>query len=286
MSITATSYVLNHRFGSSTRKLIMIGIADFANDSGEAWPSIDTLAQRAECSRRTVQESIRQLEKDGDLQIRPNAGQNGCHRYRIIFRKTEASYATRNLSKTDRAKSAPPQSFEQVQNSDAQTARGGADDRPPSAPEPLRTVIEPSRERETRTPAQIPAEFSEEDFCDTIEFVSNLRPGWTANFSAKERAAFAANADCLRSIQPPARETIRRFLSARLPQGHGYWQPKTRMQFLTDASDVLAHALNWESKQPRPIKPKLATPTPEEPPLTPEEMKAILAGKSSTSSPH
>ena len=284
MSINATSYVLNHRFGSATRKLIMIGIADFANDSGEAWPSIDTLAQRAECSRRTVQETIRLLEKDGDLQIRPNAGQNGCHRYRIIFRKKEALYTPRKPASPGGADSAPPRTFEQVQMSAAQTAGGGADERRDFAHEPLGTVKELS-ERESARPR---TEFSEEEFCDTTSFITGLRPGWDTAFSAKERTAFSANAAAIRSITPAQRETIRRFLAARLPQGHAYWQPKTRFQFLTDSTDVLAHALDWQSKQPAPAskRPRQPLQTPEEKAQAERDLAEWLSEQANSSTAH
>jgi hypothetical protein len=245
MSITATSYVLNHRFGSSTRKLIMIGIADFANDSGEAWPSIDTLAQRAECSRRTVQESIRQLEKDGDLQIRPNAGQNGCHRYRIIFRKTEPIYTPKNPSETDRAKSAPPQSFEQVQNSDAQTAKGGADHRPSSAPEPSRTVREPSRERGKTT-----LSLDAEAFAEAMHGITTARDQWSIPFTADERAMFQSRAEALCTITPAEWQSIRRYLHARHPQGSGAYTPMSRERFIRDIVDIRTRALDWDRKQP------------------------------------
>ena len=270
MSIQATSYVLHRRYGSQTRKLLMIAIADFANDDGEAWPSVDTLAQRAECSRRAVQENIRALQIEGELALHPNAGPRGCNLYRVIFKKTEH----RKIAPKGGAPAAPP-----VQMSAAQTHGGGADERRPDAPEPLGTVREPSRERE-RTPAQPPAEFSEEEFCDTIEFVTTLRPGWDTAFSAKERTAFSANADALRTITPTGRAAIRRFLTARLAQGHAYWQPKTRFQFLTDSSDVLAHALDWAAKQPKPAAPKpkpSSAPADAAPPMTPEEIAACLS---------
>lgn len=149
MSVAVTSYVLNRTFGNQTRKLIMISIADFASDAGEAFPSIDTLAHRAECSRRSVQEHLAALEKAGELVVRPNAGPRGCNLYRIVFRKSDAPAkvsATSDAPPQGGAESAPPVQLAAwgVQISDAQTAGGGANERRPSAPEPSGTVIEPS----------------------------------------------------------------------------------------------------------------------------------------------
>jgi hypothetical protein len=245
----------------------MLCIADYTgDDTGTAWAYIDTLADRAECSRRSVQEHLDRLEEAGEIEIYRNAGPKGSHRYRIIFRKSGeeiqptgrgAEFAPRTDEQVQTAakgcKSAPPKQHER-----------GANQRRSVAPKTILKGIR--REERESAPARIPAEFSEEDFCDTIEFVTALRPGWDTAFSAKERSAFAANADALRSITAEGRAAIRRFLAARLPQGHGYWQPKTRSQFLTDSSDVLTHALDWESKQAKPAARNKADPiqTPEE----------------------
>ena len=246
MSVKATNYVLHNRFGNPTRKLIMLAIADHANDSGEAWPGIESLAFKAECSPRSVQTHLRELESSGDIQIQPpRPPARMANTYRIIFKNPATSEAFPQKAKTSPANSAPPQiPYESAYTPCTPTC-------PESAPESIKTIKNHQRER-AHAPAQPPAEFSEDDFCDTLEFIGSLRPGWDTAFSAKERTAFSANAAALRSIKPEHRDAIRRFLSARLPQGHAYWQPKTRFQFLTDSSDVLAHALDWEGKQPKP----------------------------------
>lgn len=154
MSLAATSYVLHRTFGNHIRKLLMIAIADFANDAGEAYPSIDTLAARAECSRRSVQEHLAILEKGGELAIAANAGPRGTNLYRILFRKNDAV-------------SSAPEGVQElhggvrdlrggVQMSDAQTTRGGANERRPSAPESSGTVREQSGREEERASAPEP----------------------------------------------------------------------------------------------------------------------------------
>lgn len=152
MSLAVTSYVLRRKFGNHIRKLLMIAIADFANDEGEAFPSIDTLASRAECSRRSVQEHLAILEKGGELTIALNAGPRGTNLYRILFRKNDAA-------------SPPSQGVQElhggvqdlrggVQMSDAQTTRGGANERRPFAPESSGTVNEQSGRGERASASQ------------------------------------------------------------------------------------------------------------------------------------
>lgn len=51
--------------GDSTAKLLLIVLADYANDDGMAWPSVKTLTDEVEKSDRTVQECLRKLERLG-----------------------------------------------------------------------------------------------------------------------------------------------------------------------------------------------------------------------------
>jgi hypothetical protein len=154
MSLAATSYVLHRTFGNQTRKLLMIAIADFANDAGEAYPSIDTLASRAECSRRSVQEHLVLLEKSGELAIAANAGPRGTNLYRILFRKNDApAPSTQGVQELH---GGVRDLRGGVQMSDAQTARGGANERRPFAPESSGTVRELSGREEERASAPEP----------------------------------------------------------------------------------------------------------------------------------
>lgn len=50
---------------SSTQKLVLLALADWANDDGLCWPSIDRLAVKASLTSRAVQKTIRSLEDSG-----------------------------------------------------------------------------------------------------------------------------------------------------------------------------------------------------------------------------
>ncbi|AGN30403.1 hypothetical protein SXAG_00122 [Synechococcus phage S-CBS4] len=62
MSIKQMTKVWELRDLTPTHKLILLGLADWANDEGLCWPSVDRLAQKTGLSRRTIQTNIRQLE--------------------------------------------------------------------------------------------------------------------------------------------------------------------------------------------------------------------------------
>lgn len=59
-----------------TEKMVLLCLADFANDRGECWPSIDTIAAKCSCSDRTVQKAIRSLKEWGILTIKDAPGKS------------------------------------------------------------------------------------------------------------------------------------------------------------------------------------------------------------------
>ena len=67
MSFEALKWSLSVTGLSSRQRLVLIFLADFANDKkGYAWPSIGTLAKRTGLSQSTVKRAIRDLE-DAEL---------------------------------------------------------------------------------------------------------------------------------------------------------------------------------------------------------------------------
>lgn len=65
MSVRALTWALDSIVGDKNSKLVLIALADFANENNECWPSQKRLASRAECSIDTVQRSLKKLETDG-----------------------------------------------------------------------------------------------------------------------------------------------------------------------------------------------------------------------------
>ena len=116
MSIKAMTRVWEDSPRKGSALLLLLAIADFANDQGEAWPSVDTLAKKCRMSRRNVQTLANDLAADGDITIQENAGPRGCNIYR--------------LNDVGGAKFSP------VQTSDRPASKGGANQRPKSAPDP------------------------------------------------------------------------------------------------------------------------------------------------------
>ena len=67
MSIRVTSKIWDQTYSSLAKKLILLALGDFANDDGYAWPSIETIARKSDCSARHTRRMIAELVAEGEL---------------------------------------------------------------------------------------------------------------------------------------------------------------------------------------------------------------------------
>ena len=82
MSIQAMSWVLNESKSTLGSRLVLLSIANHADDKGmNAWPSIPVIARQARLTERQAQNCIKKLERSGELQIARGEGYRGSHRY-------------------------------------------------------------------------------------------------------------------------------------------------------------------------------------------------------------
>lgn len=120
MSIKIMSRVWESDMDSS-RKLIMLAMADFADDSGGGiWPSIPTLAKKCSMGERTIQDHLANMRADGWLLIdgtKPvKGGQVNVYRINLAVKWckscTGADFAPVQKTAFSGAKSAPNPSVE------------------------------------------------------------------------------------------------------------------------------------------------------------------------------
>jgi len=81
MSIKAMVTVWENSKQRGNGLLLMLAIADYMNDFGEAWPSIDTLARKTRCNRTTVIDMTKRCQVEGELEVAEGEGRNGTNRY-------------------------------------------------------------------------------------------------------------------------------------------------------------------------------------------------------------
>ena len=106
MSIEHILSAFKAKTGSSGRKLVLIKLADNANDNGLCWPSHQYIADQCEMSKRSVINHIAKLEEMGFLTIqhrKKEAGGNHSNYYRLHIE------VVKNLH-GDSENSAPPPS--------------------------------------------------------------------------------------------------------------------------------------------------------------------------------
>lgn len=68
---------------SGTHLLMLLAIADFADDDGRAYPSVASLARKCRMKPRNAQTLLASLRESGELVIRNGEGPKGTNLYRI-----------------------------------------------------------------------------------------------------------------------------------------------------------------------------------------------------------
>jgi len=79
--------VWEHSQATGGQLLVLLAIADFADDHGKAWPSVSTLAKKSRITKRHTQKAIKQLKDMGELVVDQGAsGHWGTNLYRITLK--------------------------------------------------------------------------------------------------------------------------------------------------------------------------------------------------------
>lgn len=86
--------VWEHSRHSGNDLLMMLAIADFADDDGKSYPAVQTLAKKCRMTPRNVNRVLAELRKGGELHVRQNEGPKGTNLYRIALPLTKASPLT------------------------------------------------------------------------------------------------------------------------------------------------------------------------------------------------
>lgn len=70
MSVKVTRRAWKSRTRTAADRLVLLALADFANDEGEAWPTVPNLAEKCNLGVRTVNRSVTDLVSAGLLELR------------------------------------------------------------------------------------------------------------------------------------------------------------------------------------------------------------------------
>lgn len=105
MCMKTSQYVWQHSKAKGTARLVLLAIADHANDDGEADPGENRLASMAAVSNRTVRTALQDLETAGEIVIQPRSGRTNLYIIPVPWRATPA-VSTRAEQRAPRQKQA------------------------------------------------------------------------------------------------------------------------------------------------------------------------------------
>ena len=84
MSVKVMGRVWDDNGIKGSMKLLLLAIADFADDSGRAWPSVETLAEKIGMGERNTRYMLRSLEEQGRIGVDIAGGPKGSSVYRVL----------------------------------------------------------------------------------------------------------------------------------------------------------------------------------------------------------
>lgn len=74
MSIAAINWALEVKTKTPMEKLVLVALANYADETGKCWPSVKRIAQICGCTERYVTKAISRLKKEGIIIRRDRAG--------------------------------------------------------------------------------------------------------------------------------------------------------------------------------------------------------------------
>lgn len=138
MSMVLMVEAMKARVGHSGRKLVLLKLADNANDAGECWPSYQNIADHCEMGRSTVKAHIKQLEEDGYLVKCARNDGKSSNQYVLTISKGESKerqILTR--SSPDQVSIEPGQDSDHTRSDSDPVTRSGSDPRTSHSSEPV-----------------------------------------------------------------------------------------------------------------------------------------------------
>lgn len=94
MSVRAMHWVWTRSRSGPTERLVLLAIADAANDRDEAWPSMAALVEKTGLSERTVQRCVSTLVNLGELSKAVGGGRGKTTKYRLLTMSDEPETPT------------------------------------------------------------------------------------------------------------------------------------------------------------------------------------------------
>ena len=124
MSIAALNWAWSQPCDNPTAKLVLLALADKANDDGECWPTMDHVADLAGVSPRQVSNHLNRLERDGLLsrtRQRRQDGTLGRYVYQLLVHRKPVTSGSQLPAETERHNHRKPASGHKATHNSATT---------------------------------------------------------------------------------------------------------------------------------------------------------------------
>lgn len=155
MSVKVMARVWERSRHSGGALVLLLAMADFADDDGRCWPAVSTLATKSRMSERNARYALRALEASGEIRTVEGGGRSQTNGYVVTLDEVRG---------TEKGGSPLPERGQSLQGAKIAggqpTSEKGGNPLPkkgqPIAPDPSLTIIEPSEETETTDGAPAP----------------------------------------------------------------------------------------------------------------------------------
>ena len=88
--------------------LVLLALADWANDGGYCWPTISALAAKARLSERAVQQILGRLTASGRVRRIQGGGRGRANRYQVVTARNSASETVNPIHRKENTESETP----------------------------------------------------------------------------------------------------------------------------------------------------------------------------------
>ena len=179
MAVMLMAKAFNIQVGNAGKKLVLLKLADNANDKGECWPSYQHIADQCEISKRSAMNYINSLIDDGLIQKQVRKGPKGNSTNVYVLNLGGERVAPHGANGSPPSESDAPPS--------EQVAPGGSEPAAPGISHSFESVSESVSEPTTGSAKASPAQkkFSDDDF---EKFWKFCRKYWFGSHGYKHEA--------------------------------------------------------------------------------------------------
>lgn len=199
------SWVWENGPSEPTERLVLLALADFANDDGMCWPSMESIGSKAAMTDRGARGIVRRLQAAGWLSVEVGGGRGGCSRYTIRMEKAAPSSAFGSENpEQETGNTVPPLGTPcrviepETRNVTTETRNVVHETRNAGSAEPSRTIRDPEEEK-------IPPYSPDEEF----ERIWPHYPKRVEKADARKAWLAARRTHSFEEIAAPLREYIR-----------------------------------------------------------------------------